>query len=1165
MSEILSNMVVEETEESLEDAEQLETVLEPPLGDPSDELIPQDLTPSADLKITQDSEEGVNTDLGMDLTPSALEQVSAPKKLTPYEKVQQNSELSVYVPSLSTQPLSVGEKSDRSVLAASFRRSLIGSSITAAMALGDDTEEESIAFDPIEHVPDYIYELGFGPKYMFMKTKDEADRLTRTIEQEQQDKQTNSENFWRSLPADLFVNLPWVALPGGIVYNEYKAALGIARSAASVASAGLAAGTVEEIALQSLQETRGIDESVMNPLVQVLFGGAIGGAAGGLASRKLNKLFTKEMTEIYADTYNKAPTSNLLESSLNKDAGSAAVRDYAWGHNAENPTLKNLEPGTMLGRIFKTFGGFSVINRGLNSEFAVESGVINAIFDQAYLHNKNFEEFGATAASLEVRFGSDSQQFAKVLIDYKDNFLAQTSVKGGILQQERAAYTKIGDNWETHNEKVLRYILTGEGGDNPSVRRGADLLTKGIFDPLRDRAIAVGLLPENVSSKTAVSYFMRVWNTERIVRYRSDFLENTVLPYAIEINDILAAPGTKTKVALHESEIAKINSSKLKPKEKKAKIDAQTKSFKEDLGEELFTREGKLRTHVDDPLILREQADATIDNIIGQGEDRYKTPTAGLNPSGAKPLKDKVYLIPDVRLIKDKWINTDVVEVANRYAKQMTRVVNQEELARDLGFESFTHMETESFISLKSQKDLKMNKILNDKSISKEAKGDKLEKLEKEFRAATKRMKSTFDIARNTINNSGTNPYDNSFAKYGRMMRQLNYLSLMGWIVPASFADLGKLMFESGPMRLVQSGLVPSLKSLNTKVKNHSELASLGYAIESQTGAFTKSMIDGQGLPQGGNWLSRSLDTMTNKYGNITLHNYWSDRITMMAGDINVSRILEEITNLKTGKNVAEKDLAWLRKIGLDENHFDYIFEQSQKYGGTDKESGGAYYSGLDNWDIITHQDAKSHRAYKDALYASIGNSYLKPNWGTSPLFANNEIGKMLLQFKGFMFNMTNRVFFQGMQRYDDAHMWLGTMFMLGLGSMKYVVRESLRGEELDLSPANLALEAVDGSGVLGVIFEVPNLMRDMHLLPGQSVSKYGATGPLERILGPSSRVPKAAVDLIAPFTTGEAFQEGNELGLQELRTLKKVAPLGTFIPLDVMFRRMTNSGEERQ
>mgnify|MGYP001809763701 FL=1 len=76
-------------------------------------------------------------------------------------------------------------------------------------------------------------------------------------------------------------------------------------------------------------------------------------------------------------------------------------------------------------------------------------------------------------------------------------------------------------------EEVGKAMRRDDAHDIPEVAEAARAMRQTVFDPWKDRAIAAGLLPEDVTTDTAPSYLTRVYNVERIVRRRPEF-ENRI-------------------------------------------------------------------------------------------------------------------------------------------------------------------------------------------------------------------------------------------------------------------------------------------------------------------------------------------------------------------------------------------------------------------------------------------------------------------------------------------------------------------------------------------------------------------------------------------------------------------------------------------------------------
>jgi hypothetical protein len=72
--------------------------------------------------------------------------------------------------------------------------------------------------------------------------------------------------------------------------------------------------------------------------------------------------------------------------------------------------------------------------------------------------------------------------------------------------------------------EVARAMRRGDQHEITEVGEAARAWREKVFDPLKDRAVELGLLPEDVEVKTAVSYLSRLYNVERIAARRPEFV-----------------------------------------------------------------------------------------------------------------------------------------------------------------------------------------------------------------------------------------------------------------------------------------------------------------------------------------------------------------------------------------------------------------------------------------------------------------------------------------------------------------------------------------------------------------------------------------------------------------------------------------------------------------
>ncbi|WP_417825319.1 hypothetical protein [Thalassospira povalilytica] len=73
------------------------------------------------------------------------------------------------------------------------------------------------------------------------------------------------------------------------------------------------------------------------------------------------------------------------------------------------------------------------------------------------------------------------------------------------------------------NEEIGRAMRRGDRHDIPEVAKAAKVWRDRVFDPLKQDAIDLGLLPDGVDVETAAGYLNRVYNSEKIAARRGEF------------------------------------------------------------------------------------------------------------------------------------------------------------------------------------------------------------------------------------------------------------------------------------------------------------------------------------------------------------------------------------------------------------------------------------------------------------------------------------------------------------------------------------------------------------------------------------------------------------------------------------------------------------------
>lgn len=78
--------------------------------------------------------------------------------------------------------------------------------------------------------------------------------------------------------------------------------------------------------------------------------------------------------------------------------------------------------------------------------------------------------------------------------------------------------------YKQFREEVGKAMRRGDVHQVPEVQRAAETFRNKLFDPTKERAIALKLLPEDVNvDETALSYLTRVYNNQKIIARRNEF------------------------------------------------------------------------------------------------------------------------------------------------------------------------------------------------------------------------------------------------------------------------------------------------------------------------------------------------------------------------------------------------------------------------------------------------------------------------------------------------------------------------------------------------------------------------------------------------------------------------------------------------------------------
>lgn len=457
---------------------------------------------------------------------------------------------------------------------------------------------------------------------------------------------------------------------------------------------------------------------------------------------------------------------------------------------------------------------------------------------------------------------------------------------------------------------------------------------------------------------------------------------------------------------------------------------------------------------------------------IGEGSKNFGV--SGTKLKGA--FQQKTFNIPD-KLVDD-YLENDIELVAGRYYKQVAPDI---ELAKrfdgDIGME----------VQIKEIQQWYADEI-------------ELAKTPKERMKLTKSMEADIrDIAgmRDRIRGVYGTPEDQNsiFTRVLRTTRDLNYMRLLGGVVPSSLPDIARIFMAEGFVKAFRNGLVPLVKNMKQFKVAASEAKRYNGVLSAAMGGRGDMIADVADYTAGGTVVERALRSGAEKFGKINLLDYWTSGMKQIHAVTMQTSIFNDLAKGKFDKRLA--------RLGIDESSAKRMLEQAKKHGG---KKDGVWITGAKNWDSpeLEMMWGAAMRKESDRVIQMVGQE--------KPLFMSREMGKSVMQFKSFMLSATQKMLIAGIQGQDHNYIG-GTLAGITIGMMAYAFKNWDAGRELSDNPSDWVMEGIDRSGSLGALMEINNTVEKMtagrfsirRAVGAHSfASKYASRNLSETLLGPT-------------------------------------------------------------
>lgn len=519
-------------------------------------------------------------------------------------------------------------------------------------------------------------------------------------------------------------------------------------------------------------------------------------------------------------------------------------------------------------------------------------------------------------------------------------------------------------------------------------------------------------------------------------------------------------------------------------------------------------------------------AENIIDNI--RGIDRVM-PDFKFDITERGPLKAQKFLIPDEAI--EKFLVNDADIVAEKYSRSMGTDI---ELIRNFGSTKFEDVLEPVVREFKEQE----SKLKTAKERA---------ALKKNFDRDKSNLEALHQIIKGTYAGDLYSQPDKWYKALGRTAMAYNYIRMLGGVAVSSIPDIAKQIQYNGMFNSFKDGFAPFAKTLPTLFKGMrpdelKELKLAGTTIEHLTNARALSLADmfQRHGPQSS--FEKYIDGTTKVFSRATGITLWNNTMQAIGGIMSQKRITRNLEAIAKGKDIDVNEKKFLSVLGIDKEDAIKMQAEIKKHG--EKKKDGFVIVNSDKW-----EDRTLARQWRVALKKDVESIVLQKDLGDVPLFANSGLGRIILQFKSFMFASTNKTLMAGLQRRDRSQMEALATF-IALGALTYIIKEKERGAEPDYNPANLIVQGIDRSGVLGVFMEANNVFekvggKGIGRLAGQPpASRYYSRSLDEALLGPSlgtiSNIGRAAYS---------GFSD-EDLTKSDKRNLRKLVPFNNLFYL---------------
>lgn len=596
-------------------------------------------------------------------------------------------------------------------------------------------------------------------------------------------------------------------------------------------------------------------------------------------------------------------------------------------------------------------------------------------------------------------------------------------------------------------------------------------------------------------------------------------------------------------------------------KEKSASSERQNKALKQEierLEKEILdnapqgakTWEGKLHNVIegfdkeDTQNLIWNQVEQTIDHILGDSDGKLLNPFLSKLGGETRPFKARKLIIDQLQA--SLWHITDIQKIAEAHNRAMVPTIKLTQFAKQHGYKDINDMVVGMGEVIRKEFDMKSEGLT----------GKAAQKIRAQYESAVGDMQAAIQMLQG-VYGQGFNILNSKGAEFFSNVLNWNYTRMLGHMTLASLPELGLIVMRNGLMNTLAHGIGDSLSVVKKISKN--DLRAIGYGIETELASQFKSYIEHQGLSTNPSPFTKTLNSLTKNFGNLSLMNPWTDMIHNLSGHIAINKILTTIHKVVDGRTVSKKETTNLARLGIAQDQFEDIAKFTK-----DNIHNGTRFADWQNWDIKTLPESNALKSFQAAVAKSIDDIAITPHFGDKPLVLQQKgtlgnVARLMFQFKSYLMAATNRILYSGIQNRNDINLYLGIVSMTGLGMLGYLSSSVLRGtkdEEIEINPKKLLREGLDRSAVLGVFGEGINIGQKMFQLG--EVSRYKSRDGFGNVLGPTGG---SASELVSLFNKVNPFSSAKgEWTTKDAEAVMRLMPMQNLFYIQKINRQLGHS-----